>query len=242
MYRPPLFREHALPQPTRPRKWKEVRLPERKERLMSAAALPAERALRLSSDRTSGLGSTTVVTLPHPAALPSRRSDLATAATDIFGGADLATTFNDRITRTALRLRLLARDPASAACVVSELADQTAEPPGAPGSSAGRPRRNRPNTTVTSMWRARREARRMDSWRDFCWLTSPRTRIAWTWASPCSQNPNGTCCSLAWRHCCAWPAVNRQRRASPPGALPGAGRRRPRRPGGRAATTRASAG
>jgi hypothetical protein len=54
--------------------------------------------------------SAAALTLPYPAALPAHRKDLAIAVRDIFGGADLAATFNDPVARTALRLRLSARE------------------------------------------------------------------------------------------------------------------------------------
>ncbi len=57
---------------------------------MSAAASSIKRALRQSSGWKSDLKSTIILTLPYPAALPSHRSDLAIAVSDIFIGADLA--------------------------------------------------------------------------------------------------------------------------------------------------------
>jgi hypothetical protein len=50
------------------------------------------------------------LTLPYPGALPSDRTELAIAAKDLLDGADLAATFEDPIARTALQLRLTARE------------------------------------------------------------------------------------------------------------------------------------
>jgi hypothetical protein len=78
---------------------------------MSDPASSIKHAHRQSASWTSGAASTALLTLPYPADLPSRLSYLAIAARKIFGGADLAATFNDPMARNALRLRLSAGEP-----------------------------------------------------------------------------------------------------------------------------------
>jgi hypothetical protein len=70
--------------------------------------------------------SAALATLPYPAALPSRRRDLAIAAREICGRDDLETAFNDPIARSALRCRLSARESLSEADAIQGRADETA--------------------------------------------------------------------------------------------------------------------